>query len=161
MYTFFFQDDTSILSFKLEAKNYVENNSNTEASAAKNNDLLLENTEHDYSVLSYFPILSEYQSAVLEYIAGYCIRMAQKSVRCEDCLTALHQLPESKDYLLVNKKDRGGLIHVGQSVKVICKETERAIQKMTKLSKGIVPSDKNITHALTSAVLKQVMSNYE
>jgi hypothetical protein len=107
------------------------------------------------------PVLSEYQSSVLEYIAGYCIRMAKKSVRCEDCLTALHQLPDSKDYLLVNKKDRGGLLHVGPSVQVICKETERAIQKMTKLSKGIVPTEKNIMFALTSTVLKQVMSNYE
>jgi hypothetical protein len=155
------QDDTSILSFKLEANTCIDNNSKTEATKTKNDNLLLENCEHDYSILSYFPVLSEYQSSVLEYIAGYCIRMAQKSVRCQDCLTALHQSPESKDYLLVNKKDRGGLTYVGESVKVICKETERAIQKMIKFSKQIVPVEKNIMLALTSTVLKQVMSNYE
>ncbi len=159
--SYFLQDDTSILSFKLEANTSTDNNSKTEATGAENNNLLLENSKHDYSILSYFPILSEYQSCVLEYIAGYCIRMAKKTVRCQDCLTALHQSPDAKDYLLVKKKDRGGLTYVGESVKVICKETERAIQKMTKLSKQIVPAEKNIMLALTSTVLKQVMSNYE
>ncbi len=57
-------------------------------------------------------------------------------------------MPESKDYLLVN-------------VRLICKETEQAIQKITKLSKGIVPTGKYIMFALTSTVLKHLLSNYE
>ena len=68
---------------------------------------------------------------------------------------------ELKIKVVLNYELERLILSYGESVKVICKETERAIQKMIKFSKQIVPVEKNIMLALTSTVLKQVMSNYE
>ena len=125
------------------------------------NWLLPFESDHDYSVLSHWPNLSEFQSAVIEYIAGFCVKMAIKSITCPQCLKAVIQQGTEKNFKLVNRKDRGGLIHVNASVRVVCEETEKIVKKLFLLSNGMVPSMSDTKQVVTSCVLQNVVSRYE
>ena len=157
------QDDTSILNFDLKhpKKSIKSCDSENILSTAKKFGFLESEDEHDYSLLAYFPALSEYQSAVLEYIAGFCVIMAQKELKCDECFTALYETPDKNNYLLVNHKDRGGLIHVGPSVRVICEESERLLQKMIILTPNTLPFHHNVSLALTSSVLRRIVNKFD
>ena len=114
-------------------------------------------TDHDYSILSHWPILSEYQSSVIEYIAGFCVKMSMKLIKCNVCLQAVTEETNNKKYQLVNRKDRGGLIHANSSVRVVCQETEKAVKKLFILCDGQIPTIKDIKLLVTTSVLQQVL----
>ena len=73
--------------------------------------------------------MSEFQSAVIEYISGYCVKMAVKSIKCHECIKAVTEETNQKNYKLVNRKDGGGLIHVNASVRAVCEITEKLLKK--------------------------------
>ena len=154
------QDDTSLLVFT-KSKNLQKKENLCEYSLQKKFGLIFEETDHDYCHVSCFPDLSEFQSAVLEYIAGYSVRMANKLINCELCLEAISERLQNSGYKLVETKDRGGLIHVNPSVKVICEMTEQFLQTVLKTTEGPVTFKTGLTAAITSSVLKNVLSKYQ
>ena len=117
-------------------------------------------TDHNYSILSHWPQLSEFQSAVLEYIAGFCVRNVLQQINCPECYSSVAQSSPTKLYKLVNQKDRGGLLHPNSSVLKVIEVTERVIKKLLLLTPGNVPFDKNVSLLVSSTVLDQVVNNF-
>ena len=96
----------------------------------------------------------------MEYIAGFCVKMAMKLLKCETCLDAISEQNQPSNYLLVNAKDRGGLFHVSRSTRMVCKITEQAIQTVVKTTEGLVTFKNGLSAAITSSVLKTVHGCY-
>ena len=118
-------------------------------------------SDHDYSLLSNWPVLSQFQSSVIEYIAGYCVKMSLKLIKCSDCIKAVTENNTTGNYKLVNSKDRGGLIYVNSSVRIVCEMTESTIKKLFLVSPGFVPKIKNINAVVITNVLKHVVQKYD
>ena len=123
------QDDTSILQISPEKVQSKAKSTKNEICLEKKYSLLFENDEHDYSIVSHLPALSEFQTAVLEYIAGFTVKMAIKLLKCCTCAIAVLEPCDHSKFKLVSMKDRGGLIHVNENVKVVCEMAELTIQK--------------------------------
>jgi hypothetical protein len=104
--------------------------------------------------------LSKFQTAVLEYIAGFTVKMAIKLLKCCTCAIAVLEPSDNSKFKLVSMKDRGGLIHVNKNVKVVCKMAELTIQKMIIMSGGKLRFEKEISSSLSSTVLKNVLEKY-
>jgi hypothetical protein len=127
----------------------------------KNFGLANEETEHDYSQITRFPVLSEFQSSVMEYISGFAVKMASKKISCKVCLETICEQNPHLGYKLVHAKDRGGLLHVSPSVRIICKTTEQAIRTVIKTTQGIVPFQNGLCTAITTSVLKSIHENFK
>ena len=156
------RDITSILRFPSEKTDRKDiKNRESDTLLQKRFALFCENNDHDYSILSHWPILTEYQTAVLEYIAGFCTEMAAKLIKCQICKKAVYEETPNREYELVNMKDRGGLRHVNSSVKVICEVTEKMVRKITALTQEKAPIAKNISTAVPSAVLQTVLEQHD
>ena len=152
-------DETSILHVPT-GKNFIESKISSCASFEKKYGLLFKDDEHDYSIISLLPTLSEFQTSVLEYIAGFVQKMTIKQMKCCTCAFALLEPTDNSNLKLVSFKDRGGLIHVNENVKVVCETAELTVQKMIKISVGKLPFAKDISTALASSVLKNVLEKY-
>ena len=150
------QDETSILTFPKTIKVFSQN----ENDLYHKYDLVVEQSDHDYCAVSNVPTVSEFQNAVTEYIGGFAVRMASKSLKCEECSTAVLDNHKNEQYALVHCKDRGGLIYINSSVKAICEMTEMAVQKILKKNNNIPPKEKGVLHAISSSVLKNVLEKY-
>ena len=57
----------------------------------KKYDLIVDEKDHDYCDVANLPVVSEFQNAVTEYISGYAVKMATKSVKCEECVFAMSE----------------------------------------------------------------------
>ena len=157
------QDDTSLLTFQ-KSKDIVTSQNVCDFSLQKKFGLAYEETDHDYAHVSCFPLLSEFQSSIVEYVSGFAVRMASKLVKCDECLEALQEQNFGANYLLVQKKDKGGLIHVSPSVHVTCEVTEQAIRVITKSAQhtpGGVTFKSDICAAITSSVMKNVVEKFD
>ena len=117
-------------------------------------------TDHDYSILSHWPQSSEFQSAVLQYIAGFCVKSVLKQIKCPECYGAVAESCPTRHYKLVNKKDRGGLFHANSSVLKVIEITESVVKKLLFMSSGNVPFEKNLSVAVSSTVLEHVVTNH-
>lgn len=101
---------------------------------------LLVNTvpfEHNYNSDTSFtsvriPELSIYAQGVVEYIAGWCVKIIKKVIQCKDCHDALEDPTLSCN--LIRIKNIGGLFVPSLEVQKICKKTEtcyREVQNKT------------------------------
>ena len=163
------QDDTSILSFQIKAEkvdsqtlcDYSLRQDSGDEALQKNFGLASEEADHDYVQVTLFPALTEFQSSVMEYIAGFVVKMATKRITCKVCQDTIQEQNHQLGYKLVEAKDRGGLLHVSPSVRIICKTTEQAIRTVMKMSQGIVPFQNGLCTAITSSVLKSIHENFK
>jgi hypothetical protein len=153
------QDDTSVLEFRRENQNTVQI-IQKDFSLERKYGLSFKDYEHDYSLISHLPILSDFQEAVLEYIAGFVVKMVLKLLTCSTCLFALLEPNNDSTSKLLAVKDRGGLVRVGENVKAVCETAEKTIQKMIKISCGKIPFEKDISTTLTTSVLENVIEKY-
>ena len=78
-----------------------------------------------------------------------------------NCITAVTENNTTGNYKLVNSKDRGGLIYVNSSVRIVCEMTESTIKKLFLVSPGFVPKIKNINAVVITNVLKHVVQKYD
>jgi hypothetical protein len=153
------QDDTSILTFQMQNKN-VGTFSLWDFALQKQFGLDFEQTDHDYTQVSCYPILSEFKTSVMEYIAGYSIKMTMKLLKCETCFDVITEQSRDSNYLLVRAKDKGGLIYVSRSTRIVCKTTEQAIQTIVKTTEGLVTFKNGLSAAITSSVLKTIHESF-
>ncbi len=154
------QDDTSLLTFTTKSQQNLNQQSLCDFDLQKKFGLAYEETDHDYIQISCFPLLSEFQTSVLEYISGFSVRMAAKLLHCESCLEAIFEPNPNSGYKLVMSKDKGGLIHVSPSVRIVAKVTEQALQTVMKTTAGLVTFKNDLSAAVTTFVLKTVMEQY-
>ena len=87
--------------------------------------------------------------------------MSLKLIKCSDCIKAVTENNTTGNYKLVNSKDRGGLIYVNSSVRIVCEMTESTIKKLFLVSPGFVPKIKNINAVVITNVLKHVVQKYD
>ncbi len=153
------QDDTTLLTFQKMNKSPSQEQFNDFATQKKFG-LAFDDTDHDYAQLSSFPELSEFQSSVIEYISGYTVRMAERIIKCETCLSTVREQKSDSGYALVRTKNKGGLIHSSCSVVVVCKTTEQALKTVLKTTIGIVTFKNDLCLAVTSKVLQNVLERY-
>jgi len=119
------------------------------------------NHDHEYSIICHWPTLTEFQSNVIEYIAGFCVRAAVKQIKCPQCIKAVTEENSEKSYELVNIKDRcGRLIHANSNVMKVVEITEQVIKKLFIMTSGSVPQQKNLSFVLTAIVLENVVSRH-
>lgn len=85
--------------------------------------------DHDYVDVPNTTTLSLYVENVVDYIAGYVVRMLQRKITCPDCMAALQE-QEGSGGLLLRRKNRGGLLVPSSSVVVICKSTEKCLRRL-------------------------------
>ncbi len=154
------QDETSILSFHFEKKKKSQSIS-TESALFEKYDLIVDPCDHDYCQIANLPIVTEFQTAVMEYIAGYAVKMASKCIKCDHCVASIHENHPNTNYALVHAKDRGGLLHVSPSVRAVCQMAEMGVQKILKTSQNSLPREHGILEAIASSVMKNVLDKYE
>jgi hypothetical protein len=104
--------------------------------AQKKCGLEFEENDHDYTHITSFPELSEFQSSVIEYIAGYSVRMARKVIKCETCQETVTEKNSDSSYDLVKIKDNGGHNYASCSVVAVCKTTEQLLKTVLKVTNG-------------------------
>jgi hypothetical protein len=97
---------------------------------------------------------------VIEYIAGYTVRMARKIIKCETCQETVTEKNSDSSNDLVKIKDNGGLIYASHSVVAVCKTTEQVLKTVLKVTYGPVPFKNNLCLAVTSKVLYNILQCY-
>ena len=161
------QDSTSILHCTMQPSTAPD--ATGDMLISRRQDVPQSVPEDDLEVEDLFS-LSFYKEAVVGYIAGYVVKMVKARIHCEECCTAL-AFDACKDDLvahsLISMKDRGRLIKPSESVVIVCRETEKYIQKfltpdsdkilrgsqlITKIANSILP--------LTAAKTFQSLTNH-
>ncbi|KAG0411141.1 hypothetical protein HPB47_011748, partial [Ixodes persulcatus] len=113
--------------------------------------------DHDYVDILNTTTQSFYVENVIEYIAGYVVRMLRKKVACLNCLAALQEQRGTGGQLL-RRKDRGRLLVPSSSVQVICKSSEKCARRLepgNNASKGLVQQTR-LEVAIVCAVLQNL-----
>ncbi|KAG8176821.1 hypothetical protein JTE90_003449 [Oedothorax gibbosus] len=78
-------------------------------------------SEHDFCDFPNSQNLGELSQNIVNYIAGYVVKMAERELACEECIAALQGDPSSSNCLdLLMRKTRGGLIFPSKGVITIC-----------------------------------------
>lgn len=139
-------DDTTILESSTKTQSTV--------SVERKYDLLTREpvkSDHDYTDTPNIESVSEFKQAAINYIAGYVVKMMQRTLKCMACSNAL----TTSRYIhpLTKLKDRGGLLKPSESVVSICLETEKCFQRMLKASNGKLPQGFGISKSISTAVL--------
>ena len=98
--------------------------------------------DHDYVDMPVQTSLSEFQDAMIPYIAGYAAEMTANTCHCPTCHEALGSTHHISSSLFLNFRDQGGLFKPSESVVMICRLTELKIRQMMKTSGGKVPHGK-------------------
>jgi len=97
---------------------------------------------------------------VIEYVAGYTVRMARKVIKCETCQETVTEKNSDSSYDLVKIKDNGGHNYASCSVVAVCKTTEQVLKTVLKVTNGPVPFKNNLCLAVTSKVLQNCLQRY-
>ncbi|KAG5863221.1 hypothetical protein JTB14_028160 [Gonioctena quinquepunctata] len=95
------------------------------------NDLVIEDDEFVY-IIDISPSLTLLNENVVTYISGYVVRSITKQIKCTVCLDSLEESNYNAldlQFMLLHRKDRGGLIKPSKDVIQICMYTEKKIAK--------------------------------
>ncbi len=122
--------------------------------------LEFEENDHDYTHITSFPELSDFQSSVIEYVAGYTVRMARKVIKCETCQETVTEKNSDSSYDLVKIKDNGGHNYASCSVVAVCKTTEQVLKTVLKVTNRPVLFKNNLCLAVNSKVLQNCLQCY-
>ena len=147
------QDATHILSVMPDSESV------TTVHIARKYDLLERQplqAEHDYADMPNIAPTSQYKLAVINYIAGYVVRMVKKRIACLICQSALAAATGDTIHTIILQKDRGGLIKPSESVVRVCTEAEKCVSFMLKATCGALPRGKYVEHAIATAVLSNM-----
>ena len=114
------------------------------------------------------PELSIYRESAVGYIAGFVVRMVNRTVSCPEFQNALYVKAiegSQPSHGLILQKDNGGLIKPSSGVVNICINTEKLIQNMLFLNGQRLPQGEGLPGALALAVLQktggQVFNNLD
>lgn len=83
--------------------------------------------------------LSEFQGAVIPYIAGYVGRTLDRQMECGECCEALGSKAHTTSSSFIRFKDKGGLFKPSKDVIKICEETEVRFLRMLRCTNGKLP----------------------
>ena len=97
------------------------------------------NNDHDYSDIPTISSLTEFQEAVLPYVAGSAGKLTAKTCHCPTCCEALGSKRHQSTSTFITLKDMGGLFKPSKSVIDICKLAELKLRQVLKVSNGKLP----------------------
>ena len=98
--------------------------------------------DHDYVDIPQVSSLSEFQDAVLPYVAGSAAKSTARFTICPTCCEALGSRTEESNSPFLKFRDRGGLFKPTESVVLICKLTELKIRQILRQTQGKPPQGK-------------------
>lgn len=145
------QDTTGILtSIQPSPTNQVQNLSVDDIHIIKKYGLDVGNVEigeHDYAIPN-LPDLSLLTENVVGYIAGFVLRMLKRHTKCVVCIFALHDVASSSStidsaLLLLEHKNRGGLIRPSPDLMAVLVLVEKYIKKILNINDDKLPFDNN------------------
>ncbi|XP_044745208.1 uncharacterized protein LOC123307070 [Coccinella septempunctata] len=107
------------------------------------NELVIEDDEFIY-IVDILPSLSLLNENVVVHIAGYVVRSIYKQIKCTECLDSLEESDyksiDRQQFILLRRKDRGGLIKPSKDVIQVCMYTEK---KFGNITNNLMPTEKN------------------
>ena len=151
------QDKTDILEIITDSDNRIDKMINiNDVALIRKYDLekvFLSQQEENFSNVPNIPVVSEFKTAAISYIAGFVVKMITRKITCSICCGALgsSQLSAESDFLSL--KDKGGLIKPTKSVIDICIETEKYFQRMLSSTDGHLPQSRGLPNAIAISVL--------
>ena len=100
--------------------------------------------DHDYFQIHTLDLLSE---NVVTYIAGFIVKKMKKYVKCDKCLLALETVDnniiyDDSSYMLLRRKNRGGLIRPSRHISKMLKYAEIKIRTFLNVTKNKLPNDR-------------------
>jgi hypothetical protein len=110
----------------------------------------------DLSVVTILNSTTDYKKAVITYISGYVVKMAEKILTCDVCALALHstKVNTGSHHQLLIRKEYGQLVYACEDVIFICQVTEAFIARMSLLS---IAASGSIIPSLLTKVLQKCM----
>ena len=103
--------------------------------------------------------LSMYITNVVAYIAGYVVRRIKTLISCVECINALMPAKDVS-YLLIARKDRGGLVTPSEDVCKICRLAESHVRY--EVQKCVVPNmGKIISNCFMDLIEENLFKNLD
>ena len=154
------QDKTDILeaisdSFKTKDKTVTINDAAIIRKYGLQGECDNQNKE-DLSDAPKLPIISEFKTAAITYVAGYVVRMVEKKIKCYTCCKALGSKDHDAESSFLSLKDNGGLIKPTESVINVCIATEHCFQQILSTTGGHLPQSKGLPNAIATSVLTTI-----
>ncbi|XP_044760863.1 uncharacterized protein LOC123318311 [Coccinella septempunctata] len=110
------------------------------------NELVIEDDEFMY-IVDILPSLSLLNENVVVHIAGYVVRSIYKQIKCTECLDSLeeshYKSNDRQQFMLLHRKDRGGLIKPSKDIIQVCMYTEKKIRQLLNITNNLMPTEKN------------------
>lgn len=106
--------------------------------ADENTELNMSSTR-DFDEFCYtLPQTTEFSQQIITYIAGYVVRTLGKTVKCNECISALNinKNHTSDIFDFISFKDKGGLVYPSNDVIQICKVAEIEIREIINKSQN-------------------------
>ncbi|KAJ8946376.1 hypothetical protein NQ314_008908, partial [Rhamnusium bicolor] len=110
--------------------------------------------DHNYDTLPKLISLTDYSENFVIYIAGYVIKMLQKTVHCEECLELLVAIRT----ILIKRRNLGAYIYPSKSLVTMCSETE--IRQLMHLNDNSLPRYRDYNDAQLQRAVEAVQRRH-
>jgi len=115
--------------------------------------------DHDYGDTPSYVELSRYVENAIVYIAGFVVRNIVKNITCEQCIAALTgNRGTTENNLLLDTKDRGGLVNPSSDTVRICAEADKCFRR---ISTDKPPNGCGFSHLLVTTTVKNIIMQTE
>ncbi|XP_031340501.1 uncharacterized protein LOC116168691 [Photinus pyralis] len=103
--------------------------------------------DHDYAIPN-LPPLTAFCQNVVGYISGFVVRMMKRKIKCQTCIVSLHDVASTSStidtaLLLVDQRDKGGLLRPSNDLMEVMFIVEKNIKKVFTITDGKMPKDDN------------------
>ncbi|KAF5283124.1 hypothetical protein FQR65_LT14053 [Abscondita terminalis] len=114
--------------------------------------------DHDYEI-PVIPTLSLLSLNVVTYIPGYVVKMVKRHLKCETCLSHLEQPAATMDdsFLLIRRKDRGGLLKPSQDLVAVCQVTEQKIRQVLIINDNKIPKKNRFFYVFVAVIANDLL----
>lgn len=113
-------------------------------------------SDHDYDDIPSYIELSCYVENAIVYIAGYVVKNIRKQLTCDECLASLTaHCSNSNKHLLLQTKDRGGLVTASHDTVRVCTEAEKCFRRISTVKP---PTGDGFSQLLVNTATQNLMT---
>lgn len=106
--------------------------------------------------IEHLPSLTFLTENVVTYISGFVVKKLKSIVKCPECLLSLETIHtfslDCENFMLLNRKNRGGLLKPSQNVVNICIFAEKKIRFVLKLNNEKLPPEHNFLNVFINQI---------
>jgi hypothetical protein len=110
-------------------------------------------SETDHTYLESLQELTMVSKHIIRYVGGFVVKYLIKTIKCDECVSALIDYSNRSICLLTATKDRSGLMYPSTDVINVCEISEKTIKQALSESGGSFLKKKFTGEYLTSSVL--------